>query len=171
MASFITSYARNKTIRAAQQVTDNYLSGKSKAQFVYADTDSLHIYLNGEDEKHFLETCGLHIHPTELGAWDHEMTFAGRGAKYLRQKCYIEDEIISEEQYLKGKEGDTPKLFTKDENGYYKLKVTVAGMPSGCHDQVTFRNFKLGATYTGKKLPKLVHGGVILQDIDFTIKR
>lgn len=169
MASFITAHARNKTIRSAQMIQDRYYKGLSKAEFIYADTDSLHICLNGEDEEHFLETCGLDIHPTDLGAWDHEMVF--KRGRYLRAKTYIEQEIITEEKYLKGIQGDTPKLFSKDKDGFYKLKVTVAGMPTGCHDQVTFRNFKLGAVYTGKKLPKLVRGGVILQDIDFSIKR
>lgn len=38
MASFITSYARLKTISAAQRVMDNNRNGVSKAEFVYADT-------------------------------------------------------------------------------------------------------------------------------------
>ena len=49
MASFITSYARLKTIRSAQKIMDNKRLKKSKAEFCYADTDSLHINLNGED--------------------------------------------------------------------------------------------------------------------------
>lgn len=169
MASFITSYARLKTISAAQKITDNYNEGKSKAEFVYADTDSLHISLNGEDEEKFLNECGLDIHPTNLGAWDHEMSF--KKAKYLRQKCYIENEIIGPEDYEKGIKGDNDFLYSKDEEGYYKLKITVAGMPSGCYEFVNFRNFKIGATYKGKKQPKMVKGGVVLNSIDFTIKQ
>jgi DNA polymerase elongation subunit (family B) len=42
LASFITSYARRKTITSAQRIMDDYASGKSNIQFVYADTDSLH---------------------------------------------------------------------------------------------------------------------------------
>lgn len=175
MASFITSYARLKTITAAQQVMDNYNSKKSKAEFVYADTDSLHINLNGEDPEVFLKECGLDIHSTKLGAWDHEMTF--KRGKYLRQKCYIEEEIISEKKYLSGttldEYGNKPEnhfLYRKDKEGYYKLKITVSGMPSGCYDQVNFKNFKIGASYTGKKSPVIVPGGVVLQDVDFTIK-
>ena len=53
----------------------------------------------------------------------------------------------------------------------YKLKVTVAGMPEPCYDQVNFNNFKIGSTYTGKKQPELVNGGVILVPVDFTIKK
>ena len=169
MASFITSYARLKTITAAQQIMDAYNSGVSRAQFVYADTDSLHIFLNGEDEDEFLASCGLDIDPVKLGAFDHEMSFST--GRYLRQKCYIENEIISEDDYDKGVQGENDFLYSKDEDGFYKLKITVAGMPSGCYQYVTFRNFKIGASYKGKKQPKIVEGGVILRDIDFTIKR
>lgn len=175
MASFITSYARLKTISAAQKITDNYNSGKSKAEFVYADTDSLHVNLNGMSEDEFLTECGLDIHPTKLGAWDHEMTF--KKGKYLRQKCYIEEEIISEKKYIKGitkdEYGYPPEdhfLYRQDKEGFYKLKITVAGMPKGCYDQVNFKNFKIGATYNGKKQPIIVPGGCVLKDIDFTIK-
>lgn len=175
MASFITSYARLKTITSAQKIQDNYNSGKCKAEFVYADTDSLHVVLNGMSVEEFLKDCGLEIHPTNLGAWDHEMSF--KRGKYLRQKCYIEDEIISEEDYIKGtkenEEGEKPEnhfLYSKDKDGYYKLKITVAGMPKGCYPYVTFKNFKIGAFYEGKKQPKMVKGGVVLNSVDFTIK-
>lgn len=147
MASFITSYARLKTITAAQTIMDNYNSGKSKIQFVYADTDSLHCVSDD-----FSLPTGLDIDDTKLGAWKFEGKF--KRAKYLRQKCYIEE-------------------FTEDidkENPEYKLKITVAGMPTSCYEYVTFRNFKLGASYKGKKAPKIVKGGVVLDDIDFTIK-
>lgn len=163
MASFITSYARLKTINAAQQVMDNYNSGKSKIQFVYADTDSLHCY-----SPDFSLPEGLEIDSTKLGAWDHEMSF--KRGRYLRQKCYMEEEIITEEDYEKGINSDNHFLFSKDKDGFYKLKITVAGMPKGCYPYVTFNNFKIGASYTGKKQPKMVKGGVVLSDIDFTIK-
>lgn len=167
MASFITSYARRKTITASQHIQDNFHNGISKAQWVYSDTDSLHVYLNGEDKETFFANCGLEIHSTDLGAWDFETEFVQ--AKFLRQKCYIEQIPVSEEKYNKGKAGEQPELFSNDENGFYQLKVTVAGMPTACHKQVTFNNFKLGATFTGKKQPKIVANGVILKDVDFTI--
>lgn len=169
MASFITSYARLKTISAAQTITDEYNSGKSTAQFVYADTDSLHIWLDQETEEEFFKHCGLDIDSTKLGAWDHEAVFSK--AKFLRQKCYIEDHIISEEDYFKGIAGEEKFLYSRENNEYYKLKITVAGMPTGCYNQVTFNNFKIGASYSGKKQPKIVKGGVILREVDFTIKK
>ena len=169
MASFITSYARKKTITSAQKVMDNYNNGLSKAQFVYADTDSLHIVLNGEDEQEFLKNCELDIHPTKLGAWDNESKFIS--AKFLRQKCYIEKEIVTEDDYLKGIKEENNYLYSKDKKGYYKLKITVAGMPTTCYPYVNFDNFNIGASYKGKKQPKIVPGGVVLSEIDFTIKK
>lgn len=148
MASFITSYARLKTISAAQSIMDNYNAGKSKIQFVYSDTDSLHIL-----SPDFELPEGLEISDTKLGAWKWEGKFTK--AKFLRQKCYIE--LCSEDV-------DNP-------DPEYSLKVTVAGMPTSCHGEVNFRNFKIGASYGGKKQPKIVHGGVILRDVDFTIKK
>lgn len=148
MASFITSYARERTIRAFQKVKDDYISGKSSIIPVYADTDSLHCI--SED---FSLPEGLEIDKLKLGAWKFETKFT-RG-KFLRQKCYIEQ--------------STEDVYNPDPE--YKLKITVAGMPSECYDQVNFRNFKIGAKYKGKKQPQMVKGGVILRSIDFTIKR
>ena len=84
---------------------------------------------------------------------------------------YIEEEIISEEDYEKGIKSETHFLYSKDKDGYYKLKITVAGMPSSCYEYVNFRNFKIGASYKGKKQPKVVPGGVVLNHVDFTIKQ
>lgn len=148
MASFITSYARLKTITAFQTVKDNYLQGKSNIIPVYADTDSLHCI-----SPDFEIPEGLDISPTKLGAWKFESKF--NKAKFLRQKCYIENST---------EDIDNPEPE-------YELKVTVAGMPTNCHDQVTFNNFKIGATYTGKLQPKIVKGGTILNSIDFTINK
>lgn len=171
MACFITAYARDITIRASQNITDNFINGVSKAQWVYSDTDSLHVWLNGESEEKFFSTCGLDIHPTKLGAWDHEAS--ATIGKFLRQKCYMEKHIISEKEYNKALEDeDTIKeLYSKEGDSYYHTKITVAGMPESCYSKVTFDNFKIGASYPGKLLHKTVNGGVVLEEIDFTIKK
>ena len=148
MASFITSYARFEMVKSAQTIIDNYNAGKSKIKFLYCDTDSLHC--SSED---FSLPEGLDIDKFRLGAWKFESKFL-RG-KFIRTKCYVEES--TEDVY--------------NDNPEYDLKVTVAGMPSSCKDKVSFHNFRIGATYTGKKQPKAVKGGVILQEIDFTIKR
>lgn len=166
MASFITSYARKVTITSAQKIMDDYNSGKSKIQFVYADTDSLHCISDD-----FSLPEGLNIDDFDLGAWKFESKFTK--AKFLRQKCYIEKEIITEKQYLKGLEDEEENsfLYTKEKGKYYYLKITVAGMPNSCYPYVTFNNFKIGASYKGKVVPKLVPNGIILEDIDFTIQK
>ena len=148
MASFITSYARRKTITSAQRIMDNYNKGLSKIQFVYADTDSLHCI-----SPDFELPEGLDIDPTKLGAWKYESKF--NKAKFLRQKCYIENSTEDIE----------------NDNPNYELKITVAGMPKDCHEFVNFNNFKIGASFKGKKQPKIVPGGVVLSEIDFTIKK
>lgn len=76
-AAFITAYAREITIRAAQSLY---------SRFLYADTDSLH--LSGLEMP-----AALQIHDTRLGAWKHEGSF--QNARFIRQKCYVE--IIGDE--------------------------------------------------------------------------
>lgn len=70
---FITSYARKKTISAAQDHYD---------RFMYADTDSIHL-LGSEIPK------DLDIDDFRLGAWKLESTF--KSGKYLGAKCYVEE--------------------------------------------------------------------------------
>lgn len=124
---FITAWARDKTIRAAQSCFD---------RFVYADTDSLHLLGTEYPE-------GLEIDNVKLGAWKHESTFTR--ARFIRQKSYIEE--------IDG-----------------KLNVTCAGLSARSHQFVTWENFHPGAMYAGKLQPKHVNGGIILKDVDFTIK-
>ena len=50
------------------------------------------------------------------------------------------------------------------------LKVTCAGMSSGCYKYVTWENFRTGEAFKGKLLHNNVEGGAILKDVDFTIK-
>ena len=143
-ASFITSYSRQRIINAIQKVKDDYNKGKSNIRFVYADTDSLHCL--SED---FSIPEGLDIDDTELGKFKVEAIF--RKAKFLRQKCYIEE----------------MKEPSEDE---FRMKITVAGMPEACYESVTFENFKIGTTYKGSLKPIRVPGGVILGDVDYTLK-
>lgn len=73
VGTFITAWARYKTISSAQKVYN---------RFVYADTDSLHLV--GTEIPDMLE-----IDPVKLGAWKHESTFTR--ARFIRQKSYIEE--------------------------------------------------------------------------------
>lgn len=145
MATFITSYSRQRIINAFQKLKDDYVSGKSKIRPIYTDTDSLHVL--SED---FSIPEGLDIDDTEIGKFKVEGYF--KKAKFLRQKCYMED-------------------FKPKGEEEFRKKITVAGMPESCYEQVTFENFKIGTTYHGKLAPQRVPGGIILGDIDFTIKK
>ena len=73
VGTFITAWARHKTISSAQKVYD---------RFVYADTDSLHLI--GTEIPDMLE-----VDPVKLGAWKHESSF--KRARFIRQKSYIEE--------------------------------------------------------------------------------
>ena len=161
-AVFITAWARDKTIRAAQANFDNFL---------YSDTDSIHL-------KKTDKTPDLDIDPYRLGAWDHEMAF--KRGKYLHAKCYIEEGYCELEPVLDYKgdpelnEDGTPKMkksFVNYKTDITKLKVTVAGLPEGCHDQVTWENFGFEAKYEKKKKPVIVPGGTVLLDTTFKVKK
>lgn len=71
VASFITSYARDKIIRAAERFGD---------RFIYADTDSLHVL--GD------EPVDIDVDEHRLGAFKIEEQFDR--AIFLRQKTYLE---------------------------------------------------------------------------------
>lgn len=152
--AFITAYGRDKIIRGAQANFE---------RFVYMDTDSLHL-LGWEDP------VGIEIDDVKLGAFKCENRFVQ--IKALHAKCYIE-EILCDEKEKESlirkevkKEGD----FKRYEDGYTYTKVTVAGLPANCHEQVTFDNFKVGAIYTGKLRPDMTSNGILLKETTFEIK-
>jgi len=72
MGVFITSWARDVMIRAAQANVE---------VFAYCDTDSLHV-LAWDTPR------GVEVDPKKLGAWDHEYDFTA--AVFLRAKRYAE---------------------------------------------------------------------------------
>lgn len=147
---FITSWARDKTIRSAQAVYH---------RFIYADTDSLH--LEGTDIPD-----NLLISDTELGKWKIESTF--KRGKYLRQKCYIEDAVtpVDEIEKFKKENPECLHLVSKDSI----INIVCAGMPKGCYKNVTWENFDYGSVFDGKLGVKHTEGGIVLVDTTFTIK-
>lgn len=72
---FVTSYARNLTIRTAQKCYD---------RIIYCDTDSIH--LEGTEIPDVIKDV---IDDNKLGFWKHESTF--QRARFIRQKTYIEE--------------------------------------------------------------------------------
>lgn len=149
MASFITSYARGKTIKTAQKVYD---------RFIYADTDSIH--LKGTEIPKELED---EIDDKLLGYWGNEGVF--RRARFIKQKCYIEDIALKEEN------GSLEMAMELSEATDYSLKVTCAGMPDNLKSLVTWENFYKGLTFKeGNLKPKKVKGGTILFSESYTMK-
>lgn len=147
---WVTSYARNKIIRAAQSVYH---------RFIYADTDSLHLL--GSDFPPELE-----IDNFKLGAWKHESTFIQ--ARFLRQKCYFECEVSND---LRTNVQHIFSLYPHPVPSFlYKAKITVAGMPDEAKQGLTFDKFWYGYCAPGKKKPLHVPGGVILVDTTYTLK-
>lgn len=151
-ATFITAYQRKYIIECSQAIRDWSEKNKGFDAYCYSDTDSCHILLEKDDLKplsHYIP-----IDPYELGAWDCEAEFTR--ARFLRQKCYIEE--------IEG-----------------EIHATVAGMPKKLSHLITFDNFNIGFTtedFTdeqigpkGRKL-KYVHtdGGVVLMPTEFSIK-
>lgn len=147
---FVTSYARNKTIRTCKRLGD---------RFIYADTDSAHIV--GEELPQNIE-----IDDYKLGAWKIEEKF--KRGKYIRAKTYIEDVIHDKEIIEKfiTNNSDLKHLCSDDSI----LKITCAGLPVKCYKYITWDNFKKGQSYKGKLQMTHVKNGIVLQEIEFTIK-
>ena len=80
---FVTSYAREKTIRTSQAIKDYSINKYGKDLYCYSDTDSVHTLLPIDELKQFCE-----IDDVELGKWKHEASFSK--ARFVRQKCYLE---------------------------------------------------------------------------------
>lgn len=153
IASFVTSYARQITITSAQKNYD---------RFMYADTDSLH--LDGEEIP-----ANINVDPVKLGFWKHEGNF--NQAKFIRAKSYIENMYIPQLEYDKLNDEKKKSWNYNEMAGVYEqLHVACAGLPVSCHDKITFENFHDGTKIPGKLQHKRVKGGVILKEIDFTIK-
>lgn len=143
VGTFVTAWARNKTIRSAQACFD---------RFIYSDTDSLH--LEGTDLPENLE-----VHPTKLGAWAHESTF--EKGRFIRAKSYAE--VIDGE--LKITCAGMPEKCYQGADDFDPRK-----WPKGTYNGVTFDNFRKGSVFAGKLRHVHVPGGVVLMDTPFTIK-
>jgi hypothetical protein len=85
----------------------------------------------------------LDVHPTRLGAWKHEYDFDE--AFFMRAKAYTE----------------------RHTNG--ELETHIAGLPIDAAKQVTFEDYKTGRVFGGKLSPKRVPGGIVLEDVGFTL--
>lgn len=168
--SAITSYARNFTIRSAQQ---NYY-GENERGFIYADTDSIHCDLRPD------ELRGIKVHDKNFCCWKLESCWDE--GLFVRQKTYIEHVTMEDLQPI-----DKP---------YYNVRC--AGMPQRCKDlflksmtddddkddatkytepqleflktKRTLADFKIGLTIWGKLIPRRIKGGVLLVETTYEMR-
>jgi len=166
VGSAITSYARNFTIRVAQQ---NY-HGKDKPGFIYADTDSIHCDISPQEVK------GIVAHDKNFCCWKLESCWDD--ATFTRQKTYIEhitqEDLKTVEPYYSVKCAgmpqrckdlfiqsfeDTPNLedYTQEEQTFLSTRRTIA-------------DFKLGLIVPGKLMPKRIRGGILLCDSTYEMR-
>ena len=183
IGSAITSYARNFTIRAAQE---NF-HGANKRGFVYADTDSIHCDLPAS------EIVGITVHPSKFCCWKLEAQWDT--AIFARQKTYIEH--VTHECNKAG------EMVEPKQGAYYNVKC--AGMPDNCKElfiyslegllqqefedkyphvweklsqedrefvttKRTLEDFKVGLKINGKLLPKRIRGGVLLKETTYEMR-
>lgn len=164
IACAITSYARCYTVRSALCNFEYYR---------YSDTDSLHICLpDGVEPK------GIEVHDTKLGAWKLENVV--EHSVFLRQKTYIEYTDDNYDIKACGLPERSKMLFSENlkgnipqNNGIYVndefIELSQKEMDF-METERTIKDFKIGFSVPGKLLPKIVKGGTVLEEVDFTIK-
>lgn len=165
----ITSYARNFTIRAAQK---NFY-GKDKSGFIYADTDSISCDIPPEDFK------GITVDPVKFCCWKQETSWdIGR---FVRQKTYMkhivaEDLESIEKPYWDVKCAGMPEhckqlfLMSMGEVEYNPEDLTEAELEFVKTKRTMF-DFNSGLVVPSKLLPKVMKGGIVLVDEDYTMKK
>lgn len=193
VGAFVTAWARHKTITSAQKMYDVFVYADTDSlhlnlplppELSEMSNDELEELTTDDLKKYGLILPeGFEVDPVALGAWKIESRFTR--ARFIRQKAYIEDwnkpETWNAEKFSSGDlkeycENNNLELSEelKKYKGFYDtdlLNITCAGMSEGCYPFVTWENFHEGATYKGKLQPKHVKGGIVLNDIDFTIQK
>ena len=164
MGVYITSYAREVTIRTSQKIKDYSIQKYGKDLYCYSDTDSIHTLLPIEELKLFCE-----IDDVRLGAWKPESYF--EEAKFVRQKCYVEK---FKGEYNITCSGLPKKCMYKKEGSdklYYKrFEEIKTGKIEEVEHEFNIKDFEVGFTSSGKLTYKHVKGGVKLVNTEFTIK-
>lgn len=142
MGVFITSWARDITVRAAQANYD---------VFAYADTDSLHLLIDTPPET-------IEIHPSKMGAWKQEYAFTE--AVYVRPKSYIEMKTNGKSIVRwAGLPDHVSQLLTFED-----VKKTLVITPEWMLERTN------GQTENVRLQPENVPGGVVLKNHTYTFK-
>ena len=160
VGSAITSYARNFTIRAAQE---NY-HGPDKPGFIYADTDSIHCDLSPED------VTGIEWDPVRFNRWDLESQW--KQGLFVRQKTYLE---IGKDVVIKcaGMPDKCKALFlasiTDDRSGLEDYELNADDL-AFLETKRSFSDFKKGLKVPGKLRPTRIPGGIVLNETTYEIR-
>ena len=181
IASAITSYARAFTVKAAIQ---NY------EYFRYSDTDSVHLCCDPS-----YNPKGITLHESKLSCWKEECI--SEHSIFVRQKTYIEYTLNKEnkqlseydikgcgmsdrckmlfEQNLKKNwpDGDILSIpvFDKDNNiiDYKMIKLSEKEIEF-MSDPLSITDYHTGFSVPGNLKPKLIKGGTVLIEHNFTIR-
>ena len=158
MASFITSYARRKTITTSQKIKDYSLKTFGEDYYIYSDTDSIHCRKIDLDVlKDVIE-----VDPYKLGAWDLEEQ--PEFGKYIRQKSYIDKVDGVYEVTCAGLSKSCIKYNESKDKVYYKI------FGEDKWKEFDINDFKVGFFCGGKLAYKHVPGGVVLEETSFLLK-
>ena len=109
--------------------------------FCYCDTDSIHAATIDGVAPTFVGP----VDDSKFLHWKRETKCFVR-AKYLRQKTYIEELPDG------------------------RLNIAACGCPDAAKNYITYDNFKIGASYKGKLIPRMRKGGIELTEGRFTIR-
>lgn len=161
IGSAITSYAREFTIRAAQNNYNN---------FCYADTDSIHCVGSVSDVK------GVELHDTEFSCWKHESDWDI--AYFTRQKTYIEHITNDGEPHYDvkcaGMNKRCKELYIRSLSGdlYDEEKDKNLREPEKefLKKRRTLEDFDIGLCIPAKLVPKRMKGGIVLTNTEFTMR-
>ena len=162
----ITSYARNFTIRHAQENFD---------RFIYADTDSIHCLGSVDD------LVDIQIHPTNYACWKIEAEWDR--AIFVRQKTYIEH-VIKEDQksierpYSNIKCAGMPKTCKRLlQISFGEIEISDDEKKEMYEDEQHFisikrdyPDFDVGLCVPSKLKPKSIRGGVLLVRENFELR-
>ena len=153
VGAYVTSWAREFTIKAAQE---NYDS------FIYADTDSIHCNCAADQIK------GITVHPVNFCCWALEAEWDN--AIFVRQKTYIEHVIKEDCEYIEkpyysikcAGMGKRPKELLKANLSNEKLKKVTPEEAEFLSKPLTLNDFKVGLTVPSNLKARVVPGGTLL---------
>ena len=161
VGSAITSFARNFTIRTAQQ---NYY-GDDKPGFIYADTDSIHCDLAPDQIK------GITWDKTKFNCWDLERNW--QYGLFVRQKTYLEISENNVNLKCAGMPDKCKALFLTSVtrnmlllNDYDLNQEDIEFIKKNRK----FEDFKKGLKVPGKLRPVHIPGGIVLNETSYELR-